>query len=580
MRLLKKHFYIVAVLAIIAIGIFLRSYHFSDWIHFELDQARDANVISKAVDNGPGDLPLLGPRARGTFLRLGPVFYYFEYASAKIFGNNPAGMAASVLIFSFFSLPLFYFFCRRYFSKKNSIGLLLIFSLSIFLIVYSRFGWNPNPLPFFLLLFFYALLRAVDYDEKRKGWWLVLSALALVIATQLHFLAFVALPVCVLIFLVYKRPKISWRFWTMALSVIILFYVPMIINEMKTGGANFQQFVETVSGKSQKQKEEGTIIRKAIVNYNQHISSYFLILSGLDNTKPLANPASLNFIESAGKNFLLANILSVLLFIGGIILLLMQMLKEKENNRRDFLILSAIWLILIFGMFTLLANELSPRYFLLAIPLPFVFLGIILDFFEKRVQWGGKWIAIVIILFFAASNTLMVKKRFEEWSQSSFKPLSLGADRILKERTRVTLAQEQMILRYMLDVSKENGQPIYYQGDAQYYPAFKYLLKRSGALFDEINFRNIYRQGNFFFITITDPLEQWDIGKFREKYDIVSMKQFGTLTVININPKEEFINFIAKDFNQPVKKANSSAPKRYNWSDVFNGGKGEEDDEN
>ena len=64
---------------IIALGFFLRSYHFTDWLHFELDQARDARVVDAALEGGPGELPLLGPKAGGTFLRLGPAFYYLQY---------------------------------------------------------------------------------------------------------------------------------------------------------------------------------------------------------------------------------------------------------------------------------------------------------------------------------------------------------------------------------------------------------------------------------------------------------------------------------------------------------------------
>ena len=125
---------------IILAGVFLRSYNFSDWLHFELDQSRDAKVIDLAVENGPGDLPLLGPKAAGSFLRLGPIFYYFGYLSAEIFGNTPDGIAVITLIFSCLTLPLFYLFSRRYFSQKISLFLLAIFSSSIFFILISVFA--------------------------------------------------------------------------------------------------------------------------------------------------------------------------------------------------------------------------------------------------------------------------------------------------------------------------------------------------------------------------------------------------------------------------------------------------------
>jgi len=36
---------IIPLVFIILLSIFLRTYHFSDWLHFELDQSRDAKVI-------------------------------------------------------------------------------------------------------------------------------------------------------------------------------------------------------------------------------------------------------------------------------------------------------------------------------------------------------------------------------------------------------------------------------------------------------------------------------------------------------------------------------------------------------
>ena len=85
----KKRYFYIAFLAVLFLGAFLRFYHFADWLHFELDQSRDAKVIDLAIKEGPGALPLLGPKAAGSFLRLGPAFYYFKYLSALAFGNTP-----------------------------------------------------------------------------------------------------------------------------------------------------------------------------------------------------------------------------------------------------------------------------------------------------------------------------------------------------------------------------------------------------------------------------------------------------------------------------------------------------------
>ena len=73
----KKNWKIIIFATVVAAGIFLRVWHFHDWLFFKMDQARDASTIQHAFLNGPGWLPLLGPKAGGTSANLGPVFYYF-----------------------------------------------------------------------------------------------------------------------------------------------------------------------------------------------------------------------------------------------------------------------------------------------------------------------------------------------------------------------------------------------------------------------------------------------------------------------------------------------------------------------
>ena len=69
---------VLVISLVVCAGVFLRTYHFSDWLHFELDQAFDYDLVSPAVGHSPLDLPLLGPNVGGGLLRLGPAFYYME----------------------------------------------------------------------------------------------------------------------------------------------------------------------------------------------------------------------------------------------------------------------------------------------------------------------------------------------------------------------------------------------------------------------------------------------------------------------------------------------------------------------
>ena len=83
---IPKRIWILAL--IMAVGIFLRTYHFHDWLYFYPDQARDVMVVGDFL-HGKIPLPLMGFRAASTNFDLGAMYYYFQIASGKLFGVAP-----------------------------------------------------------------------------------------------------------------------------------------------------------------------------------------------------------------------------------------------------------------------------------------------------------------------------------------------------------------------------------------------------------------------------------------------------------------------------------------------------------
>lgn len=580
----KKSLYILLFLLALAIGIFLRSYNFSEWMHFELDQARDSLIISNAYENGAGELTLLGPRARGTFFRMGPIFYYFEYISAKIFGNTPPMMAYSVLFFSSLSLPLFYFFCRRYFGKKISLTLLFLFSVSIFLVVYSRFGWNPNPLPFFALLSFYSLLRACDTEERKKGIWLIISFFSITVASQLHSLSLIGFPIVAISFLAIKRPRINFKYWIAGILIAIFLYVPVFINEFKTGGDNVKEFWKAISGNSE--NNGGSILKKTVVNYLENSRSYLLVISGKDASGFLKNSSdgtrSINIptdnVEDK-KNIIdmSLSLSGILLFSLGILLCAYKMRRERDRRKRDFIIMVSVWLSVFFAIFIPITFDLSLRFFLLVAPLPFILLGMIIKFLNKF-KWGLYFsVAIVALLFI--SNFLEIKNRFFELANADSKLIASNDDYILKEKARVTYGQEKKIVDYMVSFQEKNKYPIYYKSDPQYAPAFEYFLKERKVKFDGFSKKNIYEEGNYFLIKLSRVSEDVITGEYQLKYEIAEKKQFGTLTVFVLKPLPKAITAVAQDFDAPKKKVRSGIPVRYKWNEIFGSDSSDDDEE-
>jgi hypothetical protein len=576
-KLFSKNAKFIVLAAIIALGIFLRSYHFGDWLHFELDQSRDAKVIDLAVKGGPMALPLLGPKAAGSFLRLGPAFYYFKYISALVFGNTPSGIAVVIMLFGILAVPAFYLLVRRYFSKWISIALLLIFSTSLFLVMYSRFSWNPNALPLFTILTAYSLLRAVDREEKKKGLWLLLAAFSISVATQLHFLAYVSFPVITAAFLIIKRPKIKWQYWLGALGIILLMNAPVILNEIKTGGKNFAEFKDVIIGRTGKESNK-TLIEKLSKDYTENSLGYFLILSSQNGELPGLDQNPVFNIKCDGgcRANLPLGVVSLVIFSAGIILLAKNLVLEKETKKKDFLMLMALWFVVAFGLFIPLSFDISPRFWLLVSVMPFIFLGFIFEFSRKILPKKIALFVMFLIAFaFTASNLYETWKRFNELKQAPYENVKVSADRILKEGHRVTLEQQYMVIDYMESFYKENKYPIYLNSDPFYRRSLLFHLDMKNIPRDD--FRNVtsskkvYANGNYFLVYPTDSNLDKDMSNYLGSYDFVSKKQFGTLTVIQLAPKPEAITATQQEFGPKGNpKSAPGVPERYTWEQIFN----------
>lgn len=574
----SKKSFIFILIAIFAVGLFLRTYNFSEWLHFELDQSRDAKVVGLAINQGIGNLPLLGPKAAGSFLRLGPVFYYFEYLGAKIFGNTPAGMAVFNLIFSVLSLPLFYLFMRRYFDKKISVALFFLFSISLFLIMYSRFAWNPNSLPFFIMLTFYALLRVVDNDEKKKGMWLVVAAASLAVTTQLHFVAFLAIPAISVAFLVIKRPKIKLVYWIAAISLFIFFYIPPIINDIKTGGDNISEFAKVFAKKSNKSKN--TLLEKVVRSYTENTLGYFLVVTSYQKSELPRLDQSKGVIDlicdKNCKDNLFSGFLALTLFTSGALLLILgvvKSLKEQVNNKKDFIILSALWLGVSFVLFVPISYDLAPRFFLMVSGLPFIFLGLIFAFLEDTISRKNVFgfIFLGLILLLSASNLLAINDRFSQMRRASFQDFDAGADKILKEHDRVTLGQQLAITDYMENIYRQNNYPVYVNSEAFYRRSFLYHLEqRSIARDDFRNTRKVYAEGNFFLIYPASSTVENISGDYLKNYHVGETRDFGTLRVVRLLPNPQMITDTRQEFG-PEKKPTSASgvPVRCRWNEIF-----------
>lgn len=542
----KEHKWeLLVVGSIILLGIFFRTYNFSDWLLFEIDQTYDTRIVSQAIDNGIGELPLLGPTAGGgRALRLGPAFYNLEYVSAFIFGNTPTGHAMLVLLFSILSLPLFYIFSRRYFDKNLSLALLTLFACSVYLVLYGRFSWSPNVLPFLILLGFYALLRSVLVLEAKRDRYFLLATVAITIASQIHFNAFFTLPTITVLFLLYKRPRFSYKTWILALAIIALVYSPMVVNDIVTNGENVSLFIKKVA-KGGSASPFSDVVRKTVVDLQYTASNYFFINSGIDRI----NGGRLKEYGLQSNANLPWRLLALILFLAELLYLFRKIPKEGIPERRDFLVLLTLWVLVPFAYFYSLISsnfQIYPRFFLLIAPAAILLFGILLETITSEKNKYRLSTLITILSLFLIPNLVRITTHFIQMTYPAATRTEVETEDIFPNNKRLTLSEQLAITDYLLEKQQQNGYPIYFDAIHEYEPVFWYHLNRRGVSYHSTIDENfLYANGNYFRIKFS---ESGSVGQaLRDSFDVSNQKDFGILTVYTLEPKSEKIKALKQD---------------------------------
>lgn len=575
MKKLISQPYFWALVAVILVGAFLRFYNFEPWLHFELDQSRDALVIDEGYKGSFLDMPLLGPRAAGAFLRLGPAFYYLQYVSGLIFGQDPAGIAYFVPIFGTLSIAFVYFFLRRGFPRFESILLTLLFSVSLYAVMYSRFAWNPNLLVFFVTSGLYALLRSVGEKERYPGRWFIAAIALLALATQFHFMAFLSMPIITVLFLLIKRPRFSWKAWVGALVAVLFLYLPMVLNEYKAGFTNTQQFFGAVTEKSE--KEDRNILEKAVRNVTEYSQHSVVILTGFEGSTIPAVIIQKDEIGTVcrdkcddGKWY---GMTALALFLLSLMAVARARFRSRTNNEKDFYDLALIWFGVSFLIFLPLSYAVAPRFYLLVTPLFFIFLGILVQTTTEKLSLrNARVVFAVVIILLVVCNGNFITKRFSEMKRAMTEQVNSAPDRILKEQIRVTLEQQEMIADFFKSRQEATGYPIYMHSDPQYRRSLKYVMDMKGVQNEVLSLTNIYREGEYYLVLRYRDDYESAIRKYREPYEIGEFKSFGTLMMIQLLPKPESFAGDRQVFEEEeVKNDTPSEAPRYTWREFLEG---------
>jgi hypothetical protein len=400
--------WLLAVVILFA-GIFLRTYHFNEWLLFKGDAFRDAVLVSHVFNDGVGSLPLFGPKAGGTQLHLGPFFYYFQSLAVLLFQDTSAPVLAYPdVLFSILTLPLIFLFVKRYFSFAWALAIMAMLSCSFFAIEYGRFAWNPNSVPFWITLFLYALLRAYDDNESKKTLWAGVAGGALGIASQLHFSTFLGLPILTVLFALWNyivaKKTVTYRSIAVFFGVLFLIYTPVLLDEWMTHGENTREFFKAIHSK-------GAAQGWLIMNLWRDISMF--------------GKYSLRILTGVTDASMARYVAACMVIVVGIWANVRLYLMEKDIRKRQFLVASFLLVSVYFLLYIPLAFKIDrPRFFLPFLFMPYVMIGYIFTYaksigYKNIAYWGS----IIAVTFVVASNIVMVDRWMRELalSQTSVK---------------------------------------------------------------------------------------------------------------------------------------------------------------
>lgn len=224
-----------ALLNTIFFSVFFRVYRLNHTFNFFFDVARDYDISRQILVNKK--LTLLGPPTsfgqwsqRETYF--GPLHYYLIGLAFLLSGMDPLSPVILTGLLNLASgVILFILILKIFKSRYLALGVCAFYLLSPLSVIYSRFSWNPNCIPFFVGVSIFCLY---EYSLKKQGYILFLSAFFAGLAFQLHYVVF---PYFIaVLFLIYFlnqtfKEKILSAFYFFSGSVVGVF--PLVLFELR-----------------------------------------------------------------------------------------------------------------------------------------------------------------------------------------------------------------------------------------------------------------------------------------------------------------------------------------------------------
>ncbi|HYM65392.1 MAG TPA: glycosyltransferase [Candidatus Sulfotelmatobacter sp.] len=149
--------YSVFLFFILIISLFLRLINLSKSMIFIGDQGWFYLSAKDMLINGK--IPLVGITSSHTWLHQGPLWTYMLSIFLKIFNFNPLSGAYLTALIGTLTVFLIYKFGCLIFSRNVGLIAALLYTASPLIVYSDRIPFDPTPIPFFVLFYFYSIFK-------------------------------------------------------------------------------------------------------------------------------------------------------------------------------------------------------------------------------------------------------------------------------------------------------------------------------------------------------------------------------------------------------------------------------------
>lgn len=392
----------VFLLVFVLIAFYLRFINITKLNYFTYDQARDALFVKRIIVDH--QWRLLGTQTSLPGMYLPPFYYYTIALILWLFHLNPVGIDIYSAFIGVLTIPLIFYVANKIFGRPAGVFSAGLMAVSPLVVELTRRAWNPNTLPFFILVSFYFMWQ---YLKKGKTKDFLLTFGFYGYCLSLHFGAWTLMPLFILVW-VYSllKKKLGWLGLLGGLGLLFFFTSPLLFFELKhnfflTGQAKIFFFDGEHIGMSGANFFE-SFISSVVALFLILISGKIMVGYGapfefsgkIKDLFALSQPISVVAQKPFSLSFQWWGIAIFSLIVLASLSLFWQRLKKK-NDEKLVLALKMLWVWITWGVLAsrLYSGNFYFFYYLFLFPAPFLLCG-----FLGKSFWQYRKLRLIIIL--------------------------------------------------------------------------------------------------------------------------------------------------------------------------------------